>query len=369
MSAKPIPLEDGYTADFDSCNKDEWHKIIDQFSDANIYQTWSYDAIRCGEDNITHFKLHKDNEIVAAAQARLVRIPVFGFGAAYIRWGPLWQIRHQDKDPFVFRMAVRALRNEYVCRLGLILRIFPVLYDDNSDLLNTLLEEGYTPTAKESSQRTLILDVQPPIEELRRNFMQKWRNCLNKAERNQLELIEGTEDNLFEKFIGIYRELLQRKKFKEPNDINEFRMIQHDLPIRMKMGIFLSGSNGINSSGAIFSSIGDTGVYLFGATNDEGMKNNGSYLLQWQSIHWMKKSGCRYYNLNGINPAINPGTYHFKAGVAGKSGEDVRYLGHFDCYSSAISAALARIADVVFPLIKKIISTSGLKTRSNPKRL
>jgi lipid II:glycine glycyltransferase (peptidoglycan interpeptide bridge formation enzyme) len=37
-------------------------------------------------------------------------------------------------------------------------------------------------------------------------------------------------------------------------------------------------------------SIGDTGVYLFGATNDEGMKNKGSYLLQWKAIQWMKKA-------------------------------------------------------------------------------
>jgi len=355
MSAKPIPLEDGYTAEFDSVDKNEWYNIIDQFADANIYQTWPYDAIRCGEKNISHLVIRSADKIIAAAQARIVRIPVLGVGAAYIRWGPLWQLRKQNADPGVFRMAVRALRNEYVCRRGLILRILPILYDDNSDLcLNTLLEEGYT-NPENDSQRTLILDIQPPIEELRKNFKQKWRNCLNKAERNQLEIIEGTEDNLFEEFIGIYRELLQRKKFKEPNDINEFRMIQRDLPIRMKMGIFLSRSNGVNSSGAIFSAIGETGVYLFGATNDEGMKNNGSYLLQWQAIRWMKNNGCRYYNLNGINLLKNPGSYHFKAGISGKSGRDVSYLGRFDCYSSAISAALARIADVVFPFIKKII--------------
>ena len=131
---------------------------------------------------------------------------------------------------------------------------------------------------------------------------QKWRNCLNKAERNQLEVIEGCDDSLFVDFIGIYRELLRRKKFQEPNDINEFRIIQKELPTEFKMRIFLSRSNGFSSAGAIFTAIGDTGVYLFGATNYEGMKNNGSYLLQLKAIQWMKNKGCRYYNLNGINP-------------------------------------------------------------------
>lgn len=256
------------------------------------------------------------NKIVAAAQIRIVRIPVLGLGAAYIRWGPLCQLRNQNADPDVFRMAVRALRNEYVCLRGLILRIFPILYDDNANLcLETLQQEGYTPTPEESPQRTLILDIQPPLEEIRKNLKQKWRNCLNRAERNQLELIEGTDDSLFVDFIGLYRELLRRKQFKEPNDINEFRTIQHELSTKFKMGIFLCRSNGFSSAGAICTAIGETGVYLFGATNDQGMKNKGSYLLQWKAIQWMKNNGCRYYNLNGINPLTNPGTYHFKAGI------------------------------------------------------
>ena len=135
MNSRIIPLEDGYTAEFDNVDKAEWYKIISQFSDANIYQTWDYDAVRCGKENISHLVLRKDGKIVAAAQARIVRIPVLGLGAAYIRWGPFWQLRDQAADPVAFRMALRALRNEYVCRRGLILRIFPILYDDNHVLM------------------------------------------------------------------------------------------------------------------------------------------------------------------------------------------------------------------------------------------
>ena len=231
MNSIPIPLEAEYTAEFDTVDKHEWYKIIDRFSDANIYQTWSYDAIRCGKENISHLVLRMADKIVAAAQARIVRLPLLGVGAAYVRWGPFWQLRNQTADPTVFRNVVRALRNEYVCRRGLILRIFPVLYDDNSNLcLDILLKEGYTRIPEKDRGRTLILDIQSPMEELKKNLHQKWRNCLNKAERNQLEVIEGTDDSLFVDFIGIYRELLRRKKFPEPNDINEFRMIQRELP-------------------------------------------------------------------------------------------------------------------------------------------
>ncbi len=356
MSAKPIPLDSGYSAVFDTVTEKEWEEILKHFADANIYQTWSYDAVRCGEKNLSHLILRSADQIVAVVQARVVRIPGLGIGAAYLRWGPIWQYRNQQPEPSVFRLALRALRNEYVCRRGLILRIFPLLYDDPSNsFTDILLQEGYSPVPDEDRDRTLVMDISQPLDEVRKKLDQKWRNCLNKSERNNLEVIEGTEDRLFAEFISLYHALLERKQFKEPNDINEFRMIQQSLPSEHKMRIFLCRDNGLNSAGAVCAAIGDTGVYIFGATNDEGMKNKGSYLLQWKAIQWMKECGCRYYNLNGINPEKNPGGYHFKAGLSGKNGRDVYYLGRFDCYTNALTAKLARTADSLLPSMKKIL--------------
>ena len=361
MSAKPIPLEGGYTAEFDTVTKQQWNKLFSQFADANLYQSWSYDAVRCGEENLSHLILRSSNQVIAVAQARIVRIPGLGMGAAYIRWGPLWHLRKNTPEPTVFRSVLRALRNEYVCRRGLILRAFPILYDDNSNSYADILsQEGYTPVPHENRGRTLIMDVSQPLDDVRRAFDQKWRNCLNKSERNNLEVIEGTEDSLFVEFIALYHALLERKQFQEPNDISEFRMIQQSLPTEYKMRMYLCRSNGVNSAGAICATIGETGVYLFGATNDEGMKNKGSYLLQWKAIQWMKANGCRYYNLNGINPEKNPGGYHFKAGLSGKNGKDVYYLGRFDCYSSAIAAKLARTADSLLPTMKRILNKMAI---------
>jgi lipid II:glycine glycyltransferase (peptidoglycan interpeptide bridge formation enzyme) len=81
----------------------------------------------------------------------------------------------------------------------------------------------------------------------------------------------------------------------------------------------------------------------------------------------MKQSGCHYYDLYGINPQKNPGTYVFKAGLAGKTGKDVYYLGRFDCYPGATNAALAHTADFVFPLVRKIRSLFRSKNRYRPR--
>ena len=295
LSFKRMPLGSGYAAEIDTASKEGWSEVIRQFADANIYQTWSYDSIRCGERNISHFVLRSAGRPVAGAQSRIVRLPFLRLGAAYVRWGPFWRLHDQPVDPTIFRIAVRALRNEYVCRRRMVLRLFPLIYGDESGAyLSILQEEGYEQILGENQPRTLVLDITAPVEDIRKKLDQKWRNCLNKAERTILEVIEGTEDSLFADFIGLYQDLVNRKKFPVPSDINEFRMIQRDLPAEFKMRVFLCRSDGLSTAGAICTAIGETGVYLFGATNELGMKNNGSYLLQWKAIQWMKDRGCRF---------------------------------------------------------------------------
>jgi lipid II:glycine glycyltransferase (peptidoglycan interpeptide bridge formation enzyme) len=370
MKAKPMPLCNEYAAEFDTVGQDQWHEILDEFSDANLYQTWSYDSIRCGENNISHLILRSAGKVVAAAQARVERIPFLGVGAAYVRWGPLWQLRNRTHDHAVFRLAIRSLKNEYVIRRGLVLRIFPLLYEDGSNpFFNILIEEGYAPVPDKSRGRTLILDIQPPMAELRKNLDQKWRNCLNKAERNGLEVIESTDDGIFADFIDIYHDLLKRKRFPEPNDIQEFREIQRVLPEKYRMQIILCRAKGATTAGGIFSTLGETGLYLFGATNDLGMENKSSYFVQWKAIERMKNCGCLTYNLNGINPALNPGTYHFKVGLSGKKGKDLYYVGRFDCYPGALEARLVRTADLALPFIKRALSALRMYRRPKPKSL
>lgn len=343
MTSKVRPLGDGYRAEFTRCTDAQWRQLIEEFDDANLYQTWAYDAARYGPGSLQHCLVLKDGRVVAAAQARLAKVPGVPVGAAYVRWAPLWRRRGADPDPTALRMALRALRNWFVLDRGLLLRVFPLLYDSESLQYESLLaEEDYSAVPDEAPQRTLLLSLEPPLEDIRRNLEHKWRNRLSRAERNELQCIDGTGDELFETFVGLYRSLLARKRFRQPNDIAQFRNVQRRLGDAEKMRIFLSGRDGVFSCGVICSAVGDTGVYLFGACSAEGLQTNGSYLNQWKAIEWLKAQGCRHYNLNGINPQSNPGTYHFKAGLAGRAHRDVRYLGRFDSSRGSVRAGLVQ---------------------------
>lgn len=339
-------LDEQYSVDVDTVAKDEWDAVVSGFRDANIYQTHAYGDARFGGSNTSRLLVRHRGEIVAAAQARIVRVPVLNAGIAYVRWGPLWKPRGKADDLQAFRKGLRALRREYAERRGYVLRIYPVLFDDAADIFVPVLrEEGFAYLEEGKKDRTILINLNAPVAELRKGLAQKWRNSLNKAERSNLEVVEGADDGLFEQFIAIYDDLLQRKKFVEPNDITEFRRMQQALPAGLKMKIVLCRQDGRNCSGGIFSAMGDTGLYLFGATNDAGMHSNGSYLIQWKYLEWLKERNLAYYDLNGINPEANPGTYKFKEGLCGKNGRVLHFLGQWEVCERSLSRLVVRCGE------------------------
>jgi hypothetical protein len=326
-----------YRVEVDCVNVNEWNQHLQMFGNANIYQTWEYDAIRCGDKNISHLVLKKNNEIVSLAQVRIQKIPVLNMGAAYVRWAPIWKKEKALNGMEIFGQTIRALRNEYVCNRKLILRIFPYLFDGIDDKFGEIMrEEKYKWNKYLDRGRTLIMDIRRSSDDIRKGMAQKWRNCLNASERNGLEIISGTDDELFGQFDKIYEDMISRKGLKRASNIDEFRIIQRNQKEVFKVTIFICKYSGQACSGAICSAIGDTGIYLFGATNEIALKNRAAYLIQWHVIQWLKECGCAYYNLNGINPKDNPGTFKFKEGLSGKNGRDLNYMGFYEAYPTRI---------------------------------
>jgi lipid II:glycine glycyltransferase (peptidoglycan interpeptide bridge formation enzyme) len=342
------PLARGYTAEFDRLDREQWDDLVLRFDDANIYQTWAYGDVVTGSRHSRHLALKREGEVVALALARVVKVPLLRFGIAYIRWGPLWR-RDSDEDGIeTFRQAIRALRNEYAVKAGLVVRLLPMLFRDSSELFaDVLADEGFRPSKNDGRTRTIVMDLGPSLEELRIGMKAHWKRELKIAEKNRLEVVEGVEDGLFATTIDIHREMVARKKFVEGNDINHFRSIQARLPDGLKMRIMICRSEGVVVSALVASAMGKTALYLFGATSNAGMKSRGSYLLQWKLLEWLKSRGVSRYDLNGINPEKNPGTYKFKSDLGGDYGRDVAFLGRFDTHANELSHRFVAIAETV----------------------
>lgn len=347
ISRKPRPLDPGFESEKGTADPAVWQHLLDGFEDANIYQTWAYNEVTSGR-RMEHVILRRDGEVRALALARIVRVPVVGAGLAYVRWGPIWRRRGQPAEQQVFRQALRALRNEFVCARGLTLRLLPVLFDTDPPAYSSILaEEGFEAAATGPQSRTILMDLSPEIHELREGMKSHWKRELKVGDKNALRIVEGTGVELFDSFIGMYREMVSRKRFVEPNDINQFREIQRRLPEPQRMTVLLAYAGADLCAGSIYSAIGNTAIYLFGATSNAGMKSRGSYVLQWRIVEQLKRKGIGFYDLNGINPEKNPGTYKFKSDLSGVNGREVCFLGRFETHASRSTHKFVQLGETL----------------------
>jgi lipid II:glycine glycyltransferase (peptidoglycan interpeptide bridge formation enzyme) len=336
----------GSLAESDNVNQSEWSELLDHFADANIYQTWSYGSVRWGAKNLSHLILKQDGQVVAIAQLRIVRPSKFKLGIAYLRWGPLCQLRGQELDSNVVQAMVDALRAEYVEKRGLYLEVLPNAFSDSrrAELFQKAFRgfnsQGGMTGAK---YRTLVLDLQSSIEELRKKLDKKWRNQLNASERNGLRIVESENLKDYDVFCKLYDQMWERKQFDTTVKTEEFRRIQEQLPEtqRMRIMICLQGEQPV--AGLVCSVIGDSAIYLLGATNESGRNLKAAYLLHWTTIQSLKDKHIRYYDLGGINPTSNPGVYHFKCGF---NAADVSHISPLVACDNKFSAAFVKLGQV-----------------------
>jgi lipid II:glycine glycyltransferase (peptidoglycan interpeptide bridge formation enzyme) len=341
--AQPVPAH-SWQISLESLDPAVWSALLSGFADANFYQTHAYGSVAWGKNSLTHLQVRQETQVRALAQVRQIRLGRW-FGVAYVRWGPCVRRRAGAWDGEAFQRALAALVEEYVQRRGWVLRVVPHLFRQDPEagqagkILRTL---GFEEDASGPSYRTLRVDLTAPLETIRKRLDGKWRNQLNAAGRNGLEIRAGNDTRLFQEFRTLYDEMMSRKRFETSVDVADFEQMQEQLQSHEKLRVVLATRAGRSHAGLVATGLGETGIYLLGATGEEGLKSKASYLLQWQMIEHLKSAGCRFYDLGGINPQTNPGVYHFKSGMGG---EEVVQLGRFERAPSAARRKLLHWAE------------------------
>lgn len=336
--------------------------MLDLFDDTNIYQTAAYGAVRWGEKNLSRLVLKRNGRVVGIAQLRIIRPTPLKFGMAYLRWGPLWERKDASFDPEVPARMAQAIGDEYLAKRKLFLRVLPNAFvgSPRAATMQAAFDRFTAePLNADNTYRTIVLDLFPSLDELRKDLDPKWRNKLAGAEKNELEVIAGCEIAGYRIFCEIYNQMRRRKGFESSVSVEEFGRIQEALPEPQRMQVLICRDNGAPVAGLVTSAMGDSAIYLLGATSDEGLKSKGAYLLQWTMIQWLKKNGVRWYDLGGIDPDGNPGVYLFKRGFSGK---DVCQIGPFIASNSAVSSGIVKAGLAMQRILR------GALRPSNPSR-
>jgi hypothetical protein len=325
-----------YTAAIDTVDEGQWHRLLQEFDDASIFQTWAYGAARWGEKNLSHAVITQGGDVIGLAQSVLLGAPLFGKVLAHVMSGPVWQRHGAARSIEHLKTTVTALREEYAMRRRLCLRLRCWGYDTSDDVRRVILADGSWEETR-PLHNTYILDLCRTESQLRDAMDKKWRANLRKAEQCGLTVSRCNNIDGIRIFVDLQTQMRRRKHLLFGNT-NILPEMYKRLPEQLKPNVFICWLGNAPVATAIVSAIDNHALYFNGASGDAGLEVRAGHFLQWTIVQWLKANGrCRWYDLHGIGST--PGVRQFKRGLVGTKPPEVA-MSEFQTYESTLSAAI-----------------------------
>lgn len=286
--------------------REDWTRSVSVFDDLSLLQTWEFGEAKAAEGGWRADRLlfRREGSLVGAAQVMVRRLPLVGGGLAWLNRGPLWRKTGEaDGDP---APLMAALRRHY---RGYYLRVAPASPDFAAG-------PGFRSTGR-AGWASAVVDLTPPVEELRARLVGKWRNHLAKAERAGLEVSGGTGAD-FDAFLDAHGRFLTERAIPTTVTAAMLGRLYHLAPDDAKPAAFVARQDGAVVGGLLMVRYGRTCEYLAGNGTEAGRRLNSGHLLLWRAMAEMRAAGCRVCDLSGLDPLRTPpGIVEFKSGLKG----------------------------------------------------
>ena len=294
-----------------------WAEATAHFRDSSLLQSWEYGDARArdGRWRVERGLLTEGEQVIGAAQVMVRRLPVIGGGLAWLSRGPLW--RRSGAEPAkVLCDALEVLRRHYAEDRGFYFRVAPPVLD-NDPACTIFAAAGFGSTDA-LGWASAVLDLAPPETDLRAGLRQKWRNSLNKAERQGVSIECGTDDRGIVSCLDDYRALLAARDFATGVTPELLADLHSLLPEDRKLVQYRARHEGRIVGFAVMARYGEQCEYLVGNIDDAGRRAGAGQLLLWRAVCDMKARGCALFDLGGMDPERTaPGIFRFKDGLGG----------------------------------------------------
>jgi hypothetical protein len=285
-----------------------WRAAAAGFVDRSLMQDWAFGDAKAetGPWRAERGLFTQNGRVVGAVQAMIREVPWIGGGLVWINRGPLWRTP-AGESPDRLGALLEVLRARWA-RGGYYLRVAPPLEGACS-------APGFVATGTPGWASARV-DLSAPADVLRAGLHQKWRNALNKAERNGPAVSSGVE--FFSDFCDGFARFLADKKFPTSLTPQFLARLQERFPPERRMVAHLAHVGGAPAGGALIARYDDTAEYLAGFATEAGHGHNVGQLLLWRALIAAKDAGVRWFDVGGMDEARTPeGIYHFKAGLGG----------------------------------------------------
>ncbi|MBL4806170.1 MAG: peptidoglycan bridge formation glycyltransferase FemA/FemB family protein [Rhodobacteraceae bacterium] len=334
--------------------EEDWNKYVAEFRDHNYRQFWSYgiESARRVAARPEFVGIYFQEKLIGLTNVRLKKIPVFPTGIAYVNGGPI-HVCDNDEVQIEqnFKLCLQALVAEYVHSRNFVLRIKCPVYSEQRNLSRSRVLEnlGFRGINPSDQYRTFLVDIEKDTDDIRSALNGKWRNHLNRAQKNDLLISTGTDGSWFQKFEDLFIQLRQKKGFEVSLGVDFYKKVQESLTGDNQFFIQVASKDGVVLAAHVGSYAGNTALYLLGASTPEGNQLKASYMLQWHAILEARERGCKWYDLGGIDPEGNKGVFDFKKGF---NGVDVTAAGPYEIGKPAL-VVFVRLAEKAYNFIRK----------------
>lgn len=303
-----------------------YQALLDKVDKSNLLQSYDYAyAIRYTQNLYPHLCIIKKNKKeIGFFQLHHASI-LFGlFHALTLDRGPLWFDNHGTKEDIEEFIAL--LNEKFPDRIGRARRFTPEIENNSIKGINELLEKhGWEQKEDVPPYKTLYVNLSQKLEDIRSSFNQKWRNQLNKAEKEKLVIHEDTTGSLIETLIHHYTIDKQKKGYNGPSDELLLPLFQSSAKNKNLLILSAHKNNDVVAMIGIIKH-GKTATYQVGWTTQRGRETQAHNLLLWSALRILKKEKFSYLDLGGVNEEHAAGVTHFKSGMGGK---EAKLIGQF----------------------------------------
>jgi hypothetical protein len=297
-----------FTGDFNL-----WDQLLSQVGKSNLLQSWAYGEAKVKAEGWSIHRVVFEKEGKTIAFAQILEKQKGPVHISRINRGPLFL----DQANFsTIREVYHCLRKQFSLLKGRILLIAPELEKKptNSALFKLL------PYIKRPSSKWCSAWVNLHLSEstLRKNLNSKWRNMLNVLEKDKnLSLKLDVTEEGFHWLMGNYAEMMAKKNFQgTPIPL----LVQLRNQIKKKEDFLICRAinlEGKSVAGILLIRHGDAVTYSVGWNSAEGRKLKANNFLLWNAILEMKRRGCSWFDLGGIDKIGTPEISRFKQGING----------------------------------------------------
>lgn len=284
-------------------NAATWDRFITE-NNGDFLQSWAWGEMQKSEASTAkRYNISRNNAQIGAFQAYGQKTRLGEYG--YVPRGPVLQ-NGQNLNSDEQKEFSNFLKN-----------IFPDCIFILCEPLNDSSLSDFHKFSSLQPEKTLVIDLMKPDEEIYRKIKNSRRQGIIIAEKNNVRILHSNSAEDFEIFSSLIKKTGVRQGFGIFNP-EHYKNILNFMPSE----IFTAKLENNIMAAAMVIFWGDTATYLHAGSDDAYKQLRSPDLLIWEILKESKKRGFKKFDFWGIDEKRWPGVTFFKKSFGG---EEIQY--------------------------------------------